>query len=237
MNCCWILKKAGDLKQKLKNPKAMKRREFLKTLSVFSLAPLVLREIPAGNRTGSRHLIALGTAACHLARNNSSKLAFNTITMIDGENPSIRSEKFKFIEFIPAESLFEQLGDIRISKSNFLPILPLPVEIKSHLESLSGDLVFLSGLGGMTSKLLTQSIGTYYSNISQRIEWVTMMPFEFQGSRRQVQAQFAIHMLAEKNFEPNCLYLDEIRHKYGNISIRSAYQKADEWVLDELSEI
>lgn len=215
----------------------MKRREFLKSLPVLSLAPLALCQIPAGNQTGSRHLIALGTAACRLPRNYSGKLAFDTITMIDGQNPSENQEKFKFIKFLPPESLFEQLGDIRIMKGNYMPILPLPKEIKSHLESLSGELVFLSGLGGVTSKLLTQSIGTYYSNIFQSIEWVAMMPFEFEGNRRAVQAQFAIHVLAERKLEPNCLYLDEIRYKYGNLPIRSAYQKADEWVVAELNEV
>jgi hypothetical protein len=215
----------------------MKRRKFLKSLPVLSLAPLAICQIPAGNQTGSRHLIALGTVACRLARNYSGKLAFDTITMIDGENPSEHQERFKFIKFISPESLFEQLGDIRITKGNYLPILPLPKEIKSHLESLSGELVFLSGLGGMTSKLLTQSIGTYYSNIFQSIEWVVMLPFEFQGVRRVAQAQLAIHVLAERKLEPTCLYLDEIRREYGNLSIRSAYQKADEWVVAELNGI
>jgi len=214
----------------------MKRREFLKSLPVLSLAPLTLCQIPGGNQTGSRHLIALGTVACRLARNYSGKLAFDTIVMIDGENPSEHQEKFKFIKFISPESIFEQFGDIRITKGNYLPILPLPKELQSHLESLSGELVFLSGLGGVTSKLLTQSIGTHYSNISQSIEWIAMMPFEFQGIRKGAQAQLAIHVLAERKLEPTCLYLDEIRRKYGNLSIRSAYQKADEWVVAELND-
>ncbi|MDO8969017.1 hypothetical protein [Algoriphagus sp.] len=86
----------------------------------------------------------------------------------------------------------------------------------------------------MTATLLSQSIGFHYFNPSQRMEWLAMMPFAFEGIRKEVQAQLAIRVLAEKRIDPSPLYLDDIREKYGNLAIRSAYQKADEWVVEEL---
>jgi hypothetical protein len=62
------------------------------------------------------------------------------------------------------------------------------------------------------------------------------MPFAFEGSQKNEIAEHAIHLLIDNRREPTSLYLDEIRNRYGNLSIRRAYEKGDEWVLDELNE-
>jgi hypothetical protein len=223
---------AGSLKPLANKSTIMKRRSFLKSLPLLAVAPLSLSAMPI--ETHSRHLIALGTAACRLASNHSRHLSFDTVTMINSEKPAQIGERQTFISFQSPDYLFEQVEYLHIPKREYLPVLPLSKEIQSHLQNLTGELVFLAGLGGVTSTLLFQSIGCHYTNLSHRMEWLGMMPFSFEGTRRGNQAQRAVQVLADLCREPTCLYLEEIRKRYGNLSIRSAYQKADEWVLKVL---
>jgi hypothetical protein len=224
---------AGSLKPSVNKTILMKRRSFLKSLPLLAVAPLSLSAMSIG--PNSRHLIALGTAACCLASNHSRHLSFDTVTLIDSEKPAQIGERQTFIPFQSPDHLFDQVAHLKIPKMDCLPILPLKPEIQRHLQSLEGDLVFLAGLGGVTSALLFQSIGSQYFNPSQRMEWMAMMPFAFEGIRKEVRAKLAIRVLAEKRIDPSPLYLDDIREKYGNLAIRSAYQKADEWVVRELN--
>jgi hypothetical protein len=210
----------------------MERRKFLKTLPVLALAPQALalaQSTPKHDH--SRHLITLGSAACQLAANYSYALSFDTFTYINWEKPDKLGVNETYIPFQTPEYLFEQVGHLRFPKSDHFPVLPLDQEIQIHLSRLTGDFVFLAGLGGVTATLLFQSVGSHYRNPSQRIEWLAMMPFVFEGIRRELRSQLAIRVLADQRREPTCLYLDEIRNRYGNLSIRSAYEKADEWVV------
>lgn len=68
------------------------------------------------------------------------------------------------------------------------------------------------------------------------MKWLATMPFTFEGSQKREIAEKALHLLADNRREPTCLYLDEMRIRYGNLAIRSAYEKGDEWVLEELNE-
>ena len=214
----------------------MKRRSFLKSLPVLATAPLALSAIQARPKSHPRHLILLGTAASRMIKFHGKKLDFETFTLIDRESPLSSDVAAKFIQFTPPESIYKQIEHLRILKKEPLPILPLPQEIDVHLRSLEGELVFYAGLGSATATLLFQSIGLHYQNHSQKLEWLATMPFAFEGSQKNEIAEHAIHLLIDNRREPISLYLDEIRNRYGNLSIRSAYEKGDEWVLDELNE-
>lgn len=214
----------------------MKRRSFLKTLPVLAAAPLALSAIQARPKSHPRHLISLGTAASRMIEFHGKNLDFETFTLIDRESPLSSDVAAKFIQFTPPESIYKQIEHLRILKKEPLPILPLPQEIDVHLRSLEGELVFFAGLGSATGTLLFQSIGLHYQNHSQKLEWLATMPFAFEGSQKNEIAEHAIHLLIDNRREPTSLYLDEIRNRYGNLSIRSAYEKGDEWVLDELNE-
>ncbi len=214
----------------------MKRRSFLKTLPVLAAAPLALSAIQTRPISHPRHLISLGTAASRMITIHSKNLDFETFTLIDRESPLSSEMATKFIQFTPPESIYKQIEHLRIVKKEPLPILPLPIQIDAHLRNLEGELVFYEGLGCATGTLLFQSIGLHYQNHSQKLEWLARMPFIFEGSQKREMAERAIHLLADNRREPTCLYLDEMRNRYGNLAIRSAYEKGDEWVLDELNE-
>lgn len=214
----------------------MKRRTFLKALPVLAATPLTLAAMPTPSNTYSRHLIALGTAACLLATGFHEKLEFASVTLIDSDEENWSSEKATVFTFNPPNSVYQFHYSKPILKNENLPVLPLPKEIEAHLRSLDGELVFHAGLGKATGTLLFQSIGLHYHNPVQSSEWIAMMPFAFEGSRSQKQAQLTIHLLADNRREPTCLYLDEIRSRFGNLSIRSAYEKADEWAMEALNQ-
>ncbi|MDO8969018.1 hypothetical protein [Algoriphagus sp.] len=124
----------------------MKRRNFLKSLPVFAVAPLTFSANPK-NASNSRHLIALGSAACRLAYSNFEGLSFDTVTFIDRENPGNIVERQIFISFQSPDHLFDQVEHLRIPKKECLPVLPLKPEIQRHLQILKGDLIFFSRIG------------------------------------------------------------------------------------------
>lgn len=213
----------------------MKRRTFLKALPVLAATPLALAAMPTSFQKHSQHLIALGTAACRSVAKDGEKLNFDSFTLIDGELPSQVNVHAKFFRFIPPEYIYEPYEHVRFLKKEPLPILPIPQDIETHLRTLEGELVFLAGLGRATGTLLFQSLGLHYRNHTQGLEWLATMPFAFEGPYSRKNAEQAIHVLADNRREPTSLCLDEIRHRYGNLAIRSAYEKANEWVLSELN--
>lgn len=212
----------------------MKRRSFLRTLPIFAAAPFALSPVKALPQTHLRHLIALGTAASRMVASHGKNLNFETFTLIDRESPLSSDVAAKFIQFTPPELLYEQIEHLRILKKEPLPILPLHVEIDAHLRSLEGELFFYAGLGSATATLLFQSIGLHYHKHLQQMEWLATMPFTFEGNQKREIAEQAIHLLVDNRRQPTSLYLDEIRNRYGNLAIRSAYEKADEWVWENL---
>ena len=64
---------------------------------------------------------------------------------------------------------------------------------------------------------------------------IAARPFDFEGKRRMDRADLAIGIATDRGGEPVSFDLEEIRKKYGNLSIRSAYQKADEEIIPILN--
>lgn len=216
----------------------MKRRNFLKTLPIIAGAPMALAETSPFTQTANgRHLIALGTSACYLASNHSSELSFDSFTFINSEEPDSLRKGDSFIPFTTPDYIRKQLGKRRLPKEGYFPVIPMNQEIQNHLNGLNGDLVFFAGLGWMTETLLFQSIGCHYKNPLQRLDFLAVFPFSFQGTWRENQAKQTIRVLADQRREPTCLYLDEVIGPYGNISIPYSFEKADRWVVSELNQL
>lgn len=216
----------------------MKRRDFLKTLPIIAGAPMALAETsPFPQTANGRHLIALGTSACFLASNHSSELSFDSFTFINSEEPDSLRKGDSFIPFTTPDYIRKQLGKRRLPKEGYFPVIPINQEIQNHFNGLKGDLVFFAGLGWMTGTLLFQSIGCHYKNPLQRLDFLAVFPFSFQGTWRENQAKQTIRVLADQRREPTCLYLDEVIGPYGNISIPYSFEKADRWVVSELNQL
>ncbi len=213
----------------------MNRRDFIKTIPLLTVASLVLNELSDSPKTNKRYLIALGSAASLITSKYRAELSFDSFTMIDRKLPSSLDIFAKFFQFMPPDSLYEQLGERFFLRKPSLPILPLSQVIDEHLGSLEGELVFLVALGKGTGSLLTQSIASHYINHFQKMDWLCILPFEFEGMQIWVKAQQALRIIMENGRDPNLIHLDEIRDRYGNLSIRSAFEKGEKWVLAELS--
>ncbi|WP_026951138.1 hypothetical protein [Algoriphagus mannitolivorans] len=213
----------------------MKRRLFLRTLPILALSPLTLSEKGFAGSSNPRHLIALGTAASRVATKHWDSLNFDSLTLIDSEPIKSMREDSKFFEFSSSELIYSVVGDICILENGYLPILPIPKEIKDHLRSLDGELVFYAGLGKEIGSVLFQSLGAHYNNHNQSLEWLATLPFNFEGAKKVERARSVLAVLAENGIEPSYLSLEELRPQMGNILIRLAFEKGDEWILEALN--
>jgi hypothetical protein len=214
----------------------MKRRNFLNTISSFAATPLItLLDIEIEN-VRKKHLIALGTAASQLLTAYKKELDFDSYTFIDKNEPLSIFHKTKFIHFYPPESIYEMIGHLKILKNEPLPILPLSREIYQHLSCLDGDLVFIVGLGKGTGTLLLQSIQMNCRKASQKMRWVVITPFDFEGDRNKIISEAAIGQLKDNGCVFSWINLEERRSCLDNLSIRAAFEKVDGWVLEKVIE-
>ena len=213
----------------------MKRRHFLKTLPILAAAPLALAENSLAKTRNQRHLIALGTAAGRLVAKYGDSLCFDSFTVIDGVRPEQLSCKTRYFAYSPPDSFYYPFEAYRFLKKEPLPIVPIPPEIHRHLEGWGGELVFYAGLGQGTGTILYESIAAHYRHPSQKIEFFGTFPFLFEGSHAASRAERAILVALDQGYAPCSLHLDEIRYRFGNLSIRSAFDRGDEWVSEELN--
>jgi hypothetical protein len=213
----------------------MKRRHFLKTLPILAATPLALAGNSLAMNRNQRHLIALGTAACVMVNRHSDRLNYASVTLIDAFPIWNQKVSAHFVHF--DYRINRQIDLHRNSRLVLLPTLTLEASIKDHLGNLSGDVVFVSGLGNGTGSLLSQSIGTQYLHANGHQRWVVTIPFDFEGVVRVARASMVSRTLIKHHDEVTFLDFEEIRSKEGNLSIRSAYEKADEWLIEELNEL
>lgn len=207
----------------------MKRRQFLQTLPILATSPFAFSAISKEKPLQERHLIGLGTAACILVNSYGNQLGFSSITLIDSFPLQNQEDT---VNFIPFNCFFnQQIVPLRSSKCVRIPALPLDRSIKNHLENLKGDLVFVSGLGNGTGSLLSQSIGTQYVHEHGIQKWIVTLPFQFEGRNKYDRAYTVLRNLMDYQNSTSFYNLDDIREMYGNLSIRSAYEKVDLEVL------
>jgi hypothetical protein len=213
----------------------MNRRDFIKTIPLMTVAPLLLTEVTESPKTNKRHLITLGSAAALIVSRYGAELSVDSVTLINDRIPEGNESVVDLIPFFPAESVFEYLGDQRFLKREKLPQLELPEKIKNHLASKSGELVFLAGLGKASGTMLFRAIAQQYMNSLQQLRFVATLPFAFEGSHVVANANQAVEHLSDQSLEASFFPLESIRKTYGNLGIRSAFEKGDEWVVGALN--
>lgn len=215
----------------------MNRRDFIKTIPLLTVAPLVLTEVTESPKTNKRHLIALGTAAALIVSRYGAELSFDSVTLLNDRIPKGNEFKADLIPFFPPENAFDYLGDHRFLKRGKLPELKFPEQIKNHLASKSGELVFLAGLGKASGTILFHAITQHYVNPLQELRFVATLPFAFEGSHVVDNANQAVENLPDQSLEVSLFPMESIRRTYGNLGIRSAFEKGDEWVVEELKNL
>jgi hypothetical protein len=215
----------------------MNRRDFIKTIPLLAVAPLALTDLEGNPNPSGKHLIALGTAASLIISRYGAELSFDSVTLINDRIPEGTEVAADLIPFFPSESVFNRLGEHRFLKREKLPELELPAEIRNYLNSKSGELVFVAGLGRASGTMLFKAIVQQYTNPLQQLRFVATIPFYFEGSHLTDNADQIVKLLANQSLETSLFYLQDIGKIYGNLSIRSAFEKGDEWVVGELNRI
>lgn len=213
----------------------MKRREFVKILPL--LAGVSLAAIPKRKEAKPRHLIALGSAATAIVMKYGAQLPFDSFTLINDKIPDGCALETDFIPFDSPGEAFEYFGDRRFLKKTKLPSLQLPHEIEAHLKSKSGELVFLAGLGKASGTMLMTAIVEQYHSALQNLRFVGTLPFDYEGSTLDTNALHVAEVMHSHSHQYSILPLQGIRVRFGNLSIRTAFEKADELVLNALKRL
>jgi len=215
------------------NQEPMKRRDFVKTLPILVATPLLL--VSSQAKPVRRHLVVLGSAATNLVVKYGSKMTFDSYTVVNGLKPDGCPVNFDFFPFFKPDTSHLILEEFRNQKPENLPFLELSDELKSTIEGKSGTITVLAALGNYTGTLLFQALGTQLDIKREDLRMVGTLPFLFEGSKRRENALAAIQNL-KINPSQTIFPLDQIRQVYGNLSIRSAFEKADEWIVGALEE-
>lgn len=210
----------------------MIRRDFIKALPLFIAAPEFL--IGSEKKSLSRHLVVLGSSSSKFLANYGGNFEFNTYTLVNDTEPRSCSVNFDYFPFSPPDSAIMKFGDFRVQKPDNLPELKINPDLKSALQQKSGIITVVAGLGNVSGTMLYQAIGTQLGKKLKDIRMVGTVPFRFEGIRRRNNAFKAIRSVNGKAPQ-TILYLDSIRDIHGNLSIKSAFAKVDDWILKTLA--
>lgn len=207
----------------------MKRRDFVKVMPLLAVAPSIL----SYTQKEEIHLITLGTAASKMIGKNSDNLQVDSITFITDKMPRTSKMNCEFIQFTPPHSAYDYYGGHRFLKKETPTQPQLSNQIKQRLDNLKGRIILVAGLGKFTGTFMYSPITNYLNSKGFKTEGLRSLPFEFEGDFwRKTSLKTA------NSFQGNHKVLDfeQLRKQKGNLSIRSAFKEADDWMLKELME-
>ncbi|MDG1275686.1 MAG: hypothetical protein P8O16_00295 [Algoriphagus sp.] len=206
----------------------MNRREFAKRIPFLAAMPLALGTGKSKTPSTKRHLIALGSAASNLVMKNKNLLKFDSFTLVSDHNPDLQ-ENTGFISYVPPDQAYFFLDMRKLLKKEPYPLIDLPEELSEVIRSKEGEVLILAALGKYTGTVLSTSIAKAFAG-SSNLSFLVSIPFSFEGSFVRNQALNAaikitsLHPVQFFDFE-------DIREKYGNITVRSAFEKGDEEII------
>ena len=202
----------------------MKRRSFIKAVPV--LASFAYLPAFASQESDKRHLIAIGIAASILSLKHDINIGFDTVTIVTESKPKFASDEIEFIEFNPPDSAYTFLGEHKYLKKEPFQVIDLPMALRKAIRAKNGKVVMLAALGKYTGTVLSKSISDEFDG-ANNLRFINTIPFSFEGSFIQNQSKL---VAAEISLKHQCqtLHLEDIREKYGNLAIRSAFKKTDE---------
>lgn len=96
--------------------------------------------------------------------------------------------------------------------------------------------VLLAGLGGVTGSYLIENLNNHLLQKNKQVTTLCSQPFTFEGKLRNKRATIALENIQHI---PNVhkIELDNLRPKYGNLSMKESFEKADEEVYLLFSQI
>lgn len=205
----------------------MKRRDFVKSIPILAVAPAILSHV----QIEKVHVIAIGTAASRLIAQNSDVLKIDSITLITDTMPQGAKNHCDWIQYTPPASAYEVFDGRRFLKREIPMQLELSDQIKQGLDNLKGRIILAAALGRFTGTFMYSPIRNYLDSKGLKPEGLCSLPFAFEGSFwREASIQVANRLQSDQRI----LDFEQLRSQIGNLAIRSAFRKADDWVLEEL---
>src|SRR5690606_5163923 len=100
-------------------------------------------------------------------------------------------------------------------------------EIKRILEVNTKMAFITAGMGGGTGTVGAPIISKICKELGIRTVGIVTLPFAYEGKKRQLQAEEGIGIL--KQYVDTLLVIsnDKLRHQFGNLKMRDAFEKAD----------
>lgn len=205
----------------------MKRRDFIKALPIIAISPYFQQD----DLVKPIHLIALGSAATRTIEKLATEIKFDKLTFINDKKPKNLSQPYTFISYHPPESAFTYFDRHKILKNGPLPEITLSESIRQRLDSVEDKWIVFAALGSFTGTTHYHAIAKSLSSRNIDAHFICTWPFEFEGRKRMKSAQHSSGFVGNLNSQ-QIFQLEHIRLLYGNLSIRSAFEKAEEWVLN-----
>jgi hypothetical protein len=207
----------------------MKRRDFVKAMPILALSPILLTEAVQKRK----HLIVLGSAATRMIAHHGQDLSVDSITVINDVIPDQFKAAHAFMKYEAPASAYHFVGDRKILKREPFPEINLSQTIKQHLEKLDGKLFILAALGGFTGTTHYKALMKFVGNIHVESKFICSIPFEFEGSTKFENPLDSTQKVDESTSQ-SVLVMDAIRVLHGNLSVRSAFAKMDDMMMEIL---
>lgn len=209
----------------------MNRREFAKRIPLLAAMPLALGASKSKTPSTKRHLIALGSVASNVVVKNKNLLKFDSFTVVSDHKQGFQGN-MEFIPFIPPDSAYDFYGNRKFLKREPFPVIDLPEQLSEAISSKEGEVLILAALGKYTGTVLSTSIAKAYAG-SSNLSFAVTIPFSFEGSFLRNEAlNAAIDITSD---HPSQFFdLEDIREQYGNLAIRSAFERADKEIISLL---
>lgn len=210
------------------------RRETLKHLSLLgTLAFLPQSAFAFLEGDLPLHVIGIGGAGSNMVEQLHQQGITGKFTCISEPARPHLPQDIRFIEFVPPGEPVYHKGELMYRTSNWEAELHIPESVR-QLFHPHEKYVLLAGLGGYTGTKMTVALSLLLKEQNISALTVCSLPFQFEGAQRASRAQEAVNQL--KHLSSFHYYpLENIRERYGNLTIEEAFTKANERAFEFLT--
>lgn len=191
----------------------------------ITLMPKLL--LPSSAKTSSIHFVGLGGAGSNQVEFLFNKgIIIGKFTCISNPVRLNLPKEIQFVHFIPPGESYHKNGVEVFRISEMKQPIEIPDSILNIFDS-NEEFILLSGLGGYTGTFMTEELTVILNQRKKLFLTVSSLPFKFEGQQRRLIAENTINKL--KSIASFQYYeLAEINNAYGDLTIRDAFEKANE---------
>jgi cell division protein FtsZ len=171
------------------------------------------------------HVIGIGTAGSYLVKLLHKKGVDAKFTYVSDQKISELDEKAQFIEYVP-QTVMQEIDGKEYPVSDMSAMPELPQQLKD-LPIHDDKYILLAGLGGHTGTYFTEQLAQEFERHQKPYAVVCSLPFSIEGRKKLAYATEAKRKLKQKG-EFYCVELEKLRYQYGGMSIKEAFDIADE---------